>query len=74
MRDGHKEMMARIRRNAELAFGPEGARQWLTRTWRVFDHKTPIEMADKDAGRVLEYVQYFIADERAARPPQRNLH
>ena len=66
MPDGKEQMMARIRQNAELAFGRDGAQEWLKRSWRVFDHKTPLEMAGHDGERVLRYVEHFIADDASA--------
>lgn len=69
MSDQHQIMLEKIRRGAVRAFGEDAGDRWLNRTWRVFDDRTPLEMATRPGGgeRVLEYVSYLTAAEDALR-------
>lgn len=69
MQDQHQKMLDKIKREAVRAFGEEGAQRWLNRRWRVFDDRTPIDMARHRDGsrRVLDYVSYLTAAEEACR-------
>ena len=54
--DRHAEMLRKIRVGAEHAFGTEESVRWLNRRSRIFNHRTPLEMIDEDADRVLTFV------------------
>ena len=49
---------ARIMELAEQAFGRDEADTWLRTRWRVFDNRTPLDLAARDgeAQRVEEFI------------------
>ncbi len=67
MDERHQEMLLKIRNGAIRAFGEEQAEGWLSSKWRVFDDRSPMEMAtcENDTRRVLDYVSQLTAAEEA---------
>ena len=67
MDERHQEMLSKIQEGAFRAFGRDHAEGWLSRKWRVFDDRSPVEMAghESDARKVLEYVSQLTAAEDA---------
>ena len=67
MDERHQEMLSKIREGAIRAFGQDHAEGWLSRRWRVFDDRSPVEMAghESDARKVLDYVAQLTAAEDA---------
>ena len=55
----HKEMLKRIRNDAIRAFGKDGANSWMNRRWRVFNNRSPIEMASSRSAtkEVLDHIE-----------------
>ena len=72
MSSQHEQMLNKIRKGAEDAFGQDGAANWLNKKWRIFDQKTPLEMADTDCTRVLDFIHHLNAEEQAARQINQN--
>ncbi len=52
------DFTAPIRIQALRAFGEDEAERWLNTGWRVFNNRTPLEMArgKADASRVMDYI------------------
>ncbi|MFD0917385.1 antitoxin Xre/MbcA/ParS toxin-binding domain-containing protein [Pseudahrensia aquimaris] len=63
----HEEMLNKIREGAQRAFGSEESQIWLNRKSRLFDHKTPLELAQEDADRVLNFVECMTGEEVSTR-------
>ncbi|MDD9908462.1 MAG: DUF2384 domain-containing protein [Ahrensia sp.] len=65
--DGHRQMLAKIRSGAVRAFGERAGASWMQRESRLFDGRTPEDMAnsDVDAERVLTFVSQLVAAEDA---------
>ena len=66
---GNHERLSRIRTLANAAFG-EAAETWLNTSWRVFDNRTPIEMASDEGltQRVVAFLTGLCAGDEAATP------
>ncbi len=67
MDERHQVMLSKIRNGAIRAFGEEQAEGWLSRKWRIFDDRSPMEMAtcESDTRRVLDYVSQLTSAEDA---------
>lgn len=48
-----------VREYALRAFGQDEAENWLNTSWRVFNSRTPLDMAREEAGasKVLSYIK-----------------
>lgn len=59
----HETMLSKIRNGAVHAFGTDEADLWMSKKWRVFQNKSPIEMADSANGTevVLDYIKMLAA-------------
>ena len=61
------DALAQIRALAVQAFGEFGADEWLSQPWRVFDNRSPLDLAGEGegAGRVIAFLHSLCAADEA---------
>ena len=67
--------VAAIRAEALRAFGEDEAERWLNTGWRVFNDRTPLDMARADEATVRRYIDNLTGAEvmlRQAAVPHRD--
>ena len=67
MNSQHEEMLSKIRQGAIRTFGEDSAERWMNQKLRVFDDRSPFEMAyqEHDTNHVLDYFSQLTGAEDA---------